>query len=187
MRKKAEPKTKLNNKIQTFKVITGKKDEEIFFHLKWPEGLYCWHDTSKGREKINWKVVKRNKNNLITTYQCPMCNEKGSVQKQLKANTIFHKSHLPLSKLFLLLFIYSEKGFDILNDIEISNKIGINRHSVRHWKEKFKESIQIEDAKKVVKLIEKIEQSFSQPQKPGMVSSIKMDKKDISIAQKLHC
>src|SRR4051812_14422819 len=63
-------------------------------HLRWPDGIRCIRCQS---DKIS-RIYERNQ------FHCDSC----SYQFSVKADTIFHDSHLPLTKWFLAIYLMSE-------------------------------------------------------------------------------
>src|SRR5256714_14617225 len=71
-------------------------------HLRWPEGVKCLRCQSDKISRIQTRGL----------FECDACGYQGSV----KVGTIFHGSHLPLTKWFLAVYLMCEarKGVSAL-------------------------------------------------------------------------
>jgi len=99
----------------------GTEEQCIAFleKMRWPEGVRCLQCgaenvskfTSKGRSRVNRKgeLVRSPDRHL---YQCRECDEQFSAT----AGTIFHDSHLPLTKWMfaVCLMVNARKGLELL-------------------------------------------------------------------------
>jgi len=73
---------------------TEEQCREFLFKLRWPEGFVC----PKCTHTDYYEIKSRN------LYHCSRCGYQASVT----ANTIFHKSHTPLTKWFIAIFMMAD-------------------------------------------------------------------------------
>lgn len=90
---------------------TEEECRERLFQLRWPKGFVC---PRCGHDKF-FNIKSRG------LYQCHKCNHQASVM----ANTIFHRSHTPLTKWFTAIFLvaHDKRGISaakLANDIKVS-------------------------------------------------------------------
>jgi len=90
---------------------TEEECRERLFRLRWPKGFVC---PRCGHDKF-FNIKSRG------LYQCHKCNHQASVM----ANTIFHRSHTPLTKWFTAIFLvaHDKRGISaakLANDIKVS-------------------------------------------------------------------
>ena len=81
--------------------------------LKWPCGFICTH--CKGKDV---SIFRRNNRPY---FQCSCCRH----QSSLTSNTIFHRTHLPLRKWFLALYLISEAKTQ-MSSLELHRLICVN-------------------------------------------------------------
>ena len=90
---------------------TEEECRERLFQLRWPKGFVC---PKCGHNKF-FNIKSRG------LYQCHQCDHQASVM----ANTIFHRSHTPLTKWFIAIFLvaHDKRGISaakLANDIKVS-------------------------------------------------------------------
>jgi predicted RNA-binding Zn-ribbon protein involved in translation (DUF1610 family) len=90
---------------------TDEQCREMLFKLRWPEGFIC--------PKCGNGHFFRLKSRRL--YHCSKCGH----QVSATANTIFHKSHIPLAKWFIAIFMaaHDKRGISaakLSRDIEVS-------------------------------------------------------------------
>ena len=90
---------------------TEEQCRQFLFSLRWPDGFICPRCGSKHFCEVKHRRV----------YHCLKCGHQASVT----ANTIFHKSHTPLNKWFLAVFLMAQdkRGISaakLARDIEVS-------------------------------------------------------------------
>ena len=73
---------------------TEEQCRQFLFSLRWPEGFICPRCGSKHFCEVKYRRV----------YHCLECGHQASVT----ANTIFHRSHTPLNKWFLAIFLMAQ-------------------------------------------------------------------------------
>ncbi len=95
---------------------TEKQCEEHLYSLKWPQGFICprcghHHATSfiKGKHRV---------------YQCKNCQR----QTSLLVGTIFERTHLPLTKWYMAIYLVSEAKTSIAA-LDLHRRLGINHKS----------------------------------------------------------
>lgn len=107
---------------------------EALFGARWPRGFtcpVCSHD--KGWKLPGYAVI-----------ECQSCGYQASAT----AGTLLHGTKLPLSKLFLLLYlIVAEK--DGANCCQIERQLGVNYKTARLWTLKFREMLLSRDKNKL--------------------------------------
>lgn len=92
-------------------------EEECLLHLaslRWPDGAVCPY--CKGTDKVNWIKSRR-------VYWCGDCKKQFSV----RVNTIFEKSHIPMRKWFMAIWLITshKKGTasnQLAKDIGVTQK-----------------------------------------------------------------
>ena len=92
---------------------TREKCESFLFKLKWPKGFCC--PKCGGRNASSFNKVKH------TVFQCHSCKS----QTSLIVNTLFQRSHVPLVKWFLALYLVSEAKTSIAS-LDLHRKLDVN-------------------------------------------------------------
>lgn len=91
------------------------------FELRWPNGFECPLCGNKTYCEISDRKV----------FQCNRCHHQAS----LTAGTIFHSTHLPLTKWFLAMFLITQSKNGI-SALELSRQIGVSYNAA--WRVKHK-------------------------------------------------
>lgn len=100
---------------------TENKCRDQLFKLRWPSGFECPFCGNKTYCEIHARKV----------FQCNRCHHQASVT----AGTIFHSTHMPLTKWFLAMFLItqSKNGISVL---ELCRQIGVSYNAA--WRVKHK-------------------------------------------------
>lgn len=92
---------------------TREKCESFLFRQKWPHGFSC--PKCGGHKATSFNKVKH------TVFQCSSCKS----QTSLIVNTLFQRSHVPLIKWFLALYLISEAKTSI-SSLDLHRKLDVN-------------------------------------------------------------
>jgi transposase-like protein len=91
---------------------TDEQCRELLFKLRWPEGIVCPRCGSKHFYRVKTRSL----------YDCSRCG----YQVSATANTIFHKSHIPINKWFVAIFLaaHDKRG---VSSVKLSRDIGVSQ------------------------------------------------------------
>ena len=89
---------------------TNEQCHAALIAMRWPDGFECPH--CKGR-KHSYSPARR-------IFQCSACR----VQTSARAGTVFHKSHTPLVKWFLAIYLVTSAKNDIAA-LELARQLGV--------------------------------------------------------------
>ncbi len=114
-------------------------DEQSLAYLeasRWPKGVRCTICGAKEVSKITRKA--KSKNVRAQVYQC--LEKTCKTQFSATSGTIFHDSHLPLSKWFtaIALMIDAKKGKSAL---ELSRNLGVNYRTAWYLAHRIREAM----------------------------------------------
>ena len=94
--------------------------------MRWPEGFVC---PKCGKRKYSYSEARR-------VFQCSDCR----AQTTVKAGTILHKSHTPLTKWFLAIYLLTQSKNDIAA-LELSRQLGVKWDTAWLIKQKLMEAM----------------------------------------------
>lgn len=106
---------------------TDEACRERLFHLRWGEGFRC--QSAKG-------YVRRDR----PLMECAGCGYQASVM----AGTVFHRSHVPLRKWFLAIFLNAQTKRGI-SAFELSKQIGVHRETAWTMVHKLRQAMAARD------------------------------------------
>ena len=86
--------------------------EEHLYSIKWPSGFIC--------PKCGGRYATSFPKNNRTVFQCHNCNH----QTSLLVGTLFERTHLPLTKWYLALYLISAAKTSAA--LELHRKLGVN-------------------------------------------------------------
>lgn len=115
--------------------------------LRWPMGIECVNCGEKKISKITRK--KETKNKRSTVYQCLVCKK----QFTSTSGTIFHDSHLPLSKWFIAiaLIVNAKKG---MSAKQMQKHLGVQYRTAWHLCHRIRKAMEEENFPKFTGTVE---------------------------------
>ncbi len=124
-------------------------DEEAcrnyLYHVKWPEGFFCPVCGCR-----HGKAIRGRKQ-----YQCARCRH----QTSLTANTVMHRTHLPLTKWFWAIYLVAcdKRGISAL---ALSGKIEVCYETAWHMLRRIRAAMQMRDAHYILGGIVELDDSY---------------------------
>jgi hypothetical protein len=122
-----------------------------FENRRWPDGVRCVTCGSKEISRITRKVTKNTENKRAQLYQClePTCKQQFSAT----TGTIFHDSHLPISKWYMAiaLLVDAKKSMSAL---QLSRHLGVNYRTAWYLAHRIREAMVDADAPKLTGVVE---------------------------------
>lgn len=113
-------------------------------HLRWPDGIKCLRCQSDKISRIQTRGL----------FECDACGYQGSV----KVGTIFHDSHLPLTKWFLAVYLMSEakKG---VSAMQLKRTLGVAYKTAWYLCHRIRAAVADADTSQLVGTIE-VDETF---------------------------
>ncbi len=111
--------------------------EEYIYSVKWPHGFTC--KKCSGIASISFNKGKH------TVFECSHCHS----QTSLLVDTIFERTHLPLTTWFLALYFISEAKTGI-SSLDLHRKLGVNHKTAWLLQQKLMHSMVLEEEKKMI-------------------------------------
>ena len=122
--------------------------------MRWPDGFECPH--CKGRTH-SYSLARR-------IFQCSACR----VQTSARAGTMFHKSHTPLVKWFLAIYLVTSAKNDIAA-LELARQLGVKWDTAWLIKQKLMEVMLQRNATYKLKGAVQIDDAYLGGEKAGKV------------------
>jgi transposase-like protein len=140
-----------------------------FESRRWPNGVRCLTCGSAKYSRITRKVTAKTENKRAQLYQClePTCKQQFSAT----TGTIFHDSHLPLSKWFMAisLIVDAKKGMSAL---QLSRHLRCNYRTAWYLSHRIREAMDEPDGLKLTGTVE-IDETYIGGKQRGHKSKLK--------------
>ena len=119
--------------------------KEYLYHVKWPEGFICPVCGCR-----HGKAIRGRKQ-----YQCAQCHH----QTSLTANTVMHRTHLPLTKWFWAIYLVAcdKRGISAL---ALSGKIEVCYESAWYMLRRIRAAMEARDAHYILSGIVELDDSY---------------------------